>query len=114
MCPRWQVMGLVNTFKGTIYVLSGMGWVWATKVEIHILSSLAWKRFGQTQVEIHFVFLLAWEGFGQHMLRCIFCPRLHERGLVNTSRDTFYVLARKIQVCSIQVETYSVSSLAWE
>ena len=56
---------------------------------------------------------LAWEWFVQHMLRCIFCPRWHGRGLVNTYCHAFCVLAFIDRFWSIEVELYFESMLAW-
>jgi hypothetical protein len=73
--PRWHRRGLFNTGWVAFCVLAGKGGVWSTRGKMH------------------FVFSLKWEGFGQHMLRYILCPRLHEMDLVNTSWDTFCVIA---------------------
>ena len=117
-------MDLIN-----IWVLAVMGGLWSTKVVIHFVSSLAWERFSQhrlryfcvfasiggvwsTYFEINFVSSLTWDRFGQQMLRCILYPCWHGRGFVNTSCDTFCVLASKGGVWSIHVEIHFVSSLA--
>ena len=87
-----------------------MEWVWSTHVEIHVVYSLTWDRF-----------------------RCMLCPLLNGISLVNTcwqktfhvfagmvlvfvntSWDTFCVLACVEGVWSTYVEMHFVSSLAWE
>jgi hypothetical protein len=57
---------LVNACGDAFCVLTGMGWVWSTHVEVYSVSS----HMG---------------GFGQYMLRCILCPRKHGKGLYDTS-----------------------------
>ena len=100
VCPSlricWHGMGLCNTKWVTYCVFARMGWVWSTHVEMHFVSSLAWK------------------GFGQYMLRCILCPPWHGIDLVNISSDTFCVLAGMGRVCSTHVSMDYLSSLAWD
>jgi hypothetical protein len=62
-----SLKGLVNSCWIAFYVLSGIGAVWSTHVETHILS------------------LLAWDEFELHVLRCIFSIWLHDLGLVIAS-----------------------------
>ena len=85
-------MCLVNTSGDTYCVLTGIGGVWSTQVEVHFVSSLAFKTFCvlagivgvcSTHVELHFVSLLAWEVFGQHKSRYILCPSWHWMVLFN-------------------------------
>ena len=70
LCPRWHGRGLVNTCWDEYCAPSGMGLVYRTHVEMHLVS------------------LLAWDVFCRHMLKYIFCPRW--RGLVNIFWYTFW------------------------
>ena len=100
-----------------------MGGVWSTQAEMHFLSWFSCDGFVNTSYdafcflavtgrvwstlfEMYFEFSLAWEGFGQRKLWYILCPRCHESGLVNTSWDTFCVLAGIGWVWSSQVEMH--------
>jgi hypothetical protein len=49
-----------------------MGWVWSTRVEMHVMSSIAW------------------EAFDQHMFKYILIPRWDEMCLANTCSDAFF------------------------
>jgi hypothetical protein len=129
LCPRWHVLGLVNTSWDAFSVLVGIGRffsdirkVLSTQVEVHFVSTLAWdmgldKTFWDilsvfagiggvwlTLVKIHFVSSLVCNGFGQHMLRYILCSRWHGMWLANTCWDMFRVIAGKGGVWSILVE----------
>ena len=68
LCPRWYGMGSVNMSWDAFYIFDGMGRIWPTNVEIHLVYSLALQGFGQhnywynlcllwhgssTQVQIH-------------------------------------------------------------
>ena len=77
LCPRLHGMGLVNACLDSLGFLAGMKKVCSTHVEMHFVSSLAWKRFSHP------------------MLRCILFPRWHGRNLVNTRWYAFCSLARK-------------------
>ena len=79
-----------------IFVFAGIGWIWSTHVNMHFVSWLEWK------------------GYGQHMMRCIYYHRWHCMSLVNTRWDEFCVLACIGWVSSIHVEMHFVSSLAWD
>jgi hypothetical protein len=67
LCPRWYGRGLVNKNCVAFSDLAGIGGIWSTKDAIHFMFSLAWERFGQ------------------HFLKYVFCPRINEIVLVNTS-----------------------------
>ena len=45
LCPRWHGMGLDNPNYDTFCVFAEMGGPWATRVEIHFVSSLALDEF---------------------------------------------------------------------
>ena len=75
-------------------ILAGMEEVWSTQVELHFVSPLAWDRLDQHKY--------------------ILCPSWHERGFVNTSRHTIYVLAGIRGVGSTQVKIHFMSLLACE
>ena len=107
-CSRGR--GLVNICYVTFSVISGMGWIWSTNVEMHSVSSLAWDRFSQhrlryifchcwhdtfwsTNVQMHFVPSVAWVGFRQHILRYILYPLWHGMVLFHTCWDTLHFLA---------------------
>ena len=66
LCPRYFGMGFVNTNWDTFCVLPGIVWVWSTLVEMHFVCSMAK------------------DGFILQRSKQIFCPRWHERCLVNT------------------------------
>ena len=76
LCPLWHWRGLVieiqfvsssvYTSGNTFCVIAGVIVVWSSCVEIHFLSSMAFK------------------GFVQHMLKHILCPHWEWRCFVNT------------------------------
>ena len=96
LCVRRHGISLVNTSWDAFYCLAGVDWVWSTHVEINFVSSLAC------------------DGFDQHKLSYFMCPRWHGMCLVNTSWDTFCVLAGIGGVWSTHVAMEILSVLAWE
>ena len=101
---HWHEIDLVITCWGAFFVFVGIGWIWSTHVEVHLL------------------FSLPLDGLGQHMVICILslgwharvntwwdafitfagiewawantlCPRLNWMSFVNTCWDSFCVLA---------------------
>ena len=142
---RWHWRVFVISWWNTFWDLAGMGWVLSKHVDMQFLSRLAfyelcWDAFCVltdlvwvflTHVRLHFVSSLAWDGFGQHKMKYILCPHWNGRGLVNTSCDTFcvlagmgwglvntcsdafYVLAVLSWVLSTQVDMHFVCSLSW-
>ena len=133
-------MGSVNTCRYPFSVLAGLGYVLSSHIEIHFVSWLAWKGFGQhmlrcifssSRVKIHSMFTLAYDGFSQHMLRWILFIPWHRIGLINTIWETFCVLAGigwlwstnwdascvfpgMGGVWSTYVEMHFISSMTWD
>jgi hypothetical protein len=88
--------------------------VWSTHFVMHFVSSLSWEGFCQHKWQDAISFLArnggimltyvdtrrkAWEGFAQHRFSFLLCHRRHVRYSVNTSNDSFCVLASREGVC---------------
>ena len=99
--------GLVNTFCDAFCVLAGIGCV----CQHMLVSSLAWEWFCPL-VEMHFVSSLAWDFFVQTHVENHFGSSL-ALGLVNTTWDTFFVIAGKGGVESKHAEPHFLTSLKW-
>ena len=55
LCIATLQQMLICIFRGiwpTFYVMTGMRWVWSTHVEVHIVSLLALKGFGQKMMDV--------------------------------------------------------------
>ena len=104
---RWHAICQVNTCWGVLFVLAGMGEIWATCWDTcHDLAGMGWDW--RTQVDIHFCFLAGksmvwstklrsilfprWHGIGL-VVSSILCPPCNESHLVNTIWDPYCILA---------------------
>ena len=125
LCPRWHGRGSHTTCEVIFCDLDVMGLVCWTHVEILLFPRWHGKCLDNTRW-VYFVSSLAWQEFGKHLYSCILYPcwhrrclvntgpHCHGRVLVNTSWDTFCVLACMARVCSTHVRMHFLFSMAWE
>ena len=98
------IVSLINTCWEEFCGLAGIGW--PSRLEMHFVYGLGQYKFRYISCPLwygmdliktgwnqFFLSSLACDLFNQLMFINILCPRCHWMGLVNTSSDTFYVLA---------------------
>ena len=95
-------------------VLAGLGWVWSKKCWDIILVLLPWEVFIWTRDKVNFMPSLVREGVWSSLVEMHFFLPIHGIGFVNTSWDTYCVIACMGGVWSKHVKSHFVSSQAWE